>query len=321
MSEIKTINPIGYLKNGQYVSFEKMKGTTNDELDTIIPLYDIAINQPTISEDELRLASHEREILVQAFDKVRQIFEGREWVTEGRGNYRYDDDRYKQEVRFILDEFKEIKDEAWKNIKSKSFEYRDRIIKEFVFANPQKYNEHLSDEENKNVWKHDSFLTGLLNCFININISGRHSIGERELALKVIDDYVKEFALNIISEKQMIIEKLSNKQILGDSLNSCIQMAREFSKHEDGQRYSELYELNLEIQINYLFNEIIYKQKEKSSQVAIEFAEWIKNNDYKPFTNNNKGIINWLKGGMSVTKTSKQLFKDFMTEKNKTNER
>ena len=69
--------------------------------------------------------------MMQAFDKVRQIFEMRKWIMEGRGSYRYDDDRYKEEVRYMYDEFDALFKDTWANIKSKSFEYREKIIKEW----------------------------------------------------------------------------------------------------------------------------------------------------------------------------------------------
>lgn len=74
-------------------------------------------------------AVHEREVLIRGFDAVRKEFEGRRWVTEGRGSYPYNDDRYKQEVRYILDAFNEIETNVWKEIKSKTFEYRNAIEK------------------------------------------------------------------------------------------------------------------------------------------------------------------------------------------------
>jgi hypothetical protein len=78
-------------------------------------------------KDIIDEAIHEREALFQAFDKIRASFEGRHWLMEGRGCYPYDDERYKQEVRYIMDEFEEINTNLWKQINSKSFEYRDMI--------------------------------------------------------------------------------------------------------------------------------------------------------------------------------------------------
>ena len=69
----------------------------------------------------------EREALIKAFVSIREEFEGRDWLMEGRGPYPYDDDEYKQEVRYIMDAFNEIEKKLWKNIKSKTFEYRNRI--------------------------------------------------------------------------------------------------------------------------------------------------------------------------------------------------
>ena len=70
---------------------------------------------------------NEREALFQAFDKIIASFKGRHWLMEGRGCYPYNDERYKEEVRYIMDEFEEINTSLWKQIKSKSFEYRKSI--------------------------------------------------------------------------------------------------------------------------------------------------------------------------------------------------
>ena len=69
----------------------------------------------------------EREVLIKAFDSIRASFQGRSWILEGRGAYPYDDERYKEEVRYIMDEFEEINKSLWRQIKSKSFEYRNSI--------------------------------------------------------------------------------------------------------------------------------------------------------------------------------------------------
>ena len=59
VEHIKTINPVGYLKNGEYISFKEMHGATNDETDTIIPLYDIAA-APESPVDLAELPSDEK---------------------------------------------------------------------------------------------------------------------------------------------------------------------------------------------------------------------------------------------------------------------
>lgn len=85
--------------------------------------------------------AHEKEIIMQAFDKVRKMFEGRSWIMEGRGSYRYDDDRYKEEVRYLYEEFDALQTDTWKNIKSKSFEYRNKIIEDYKKSQPDKVQE------------------------------------------------------------------------------------------------------------------------------------------------------------------------------------
>lgn len=82
--------------------------------------------------EELMNSADEREVMAQAFEKVRKLFAGREWLMEGRGNYPYNDDGYKEEVRYMMDEFNKIKSELWRNVKSKTADYRQRIIKEYI---------------------------------------------------------------------------------------------------------------------------------------------------------------------------------------------
>jgi SMC interacting uncharacterized protein involved in chromosome segregation len=48
---------------------------------------------------------------------------------EGRGCYPCNDDRYKEEVRYIMDAFNQINSDLWRQIKSKTFEYRNAIEK------------------------------------------------------------------------------------------------------------------------------------------------------------------------------------------------
>jgi hypothetical protein len=97
--------------------------------------------------EELTRSADEREVLVQAFDKITKEFEGRDWIMEGRGCYPYNDDRYKQEVRYIFDAFTKIKKEVWANIKSKSFEYRDRIKAEALSQLSEKWNDDNTKDE------------------------------------------------------------------------------------------------------------------------------------------------------------------------------
>ncbi len=74
-------------------------------------------------------AADEREVLIRAFSLVRIEFESRPWIMEGRGSYPYDDDRYKEEVRYIMNAFNGINTNVWKEIKSGTYEYRNSIEK------------------------------------------------------------------------------------------------------------------------------------------------------------------------------------------------
>ena len=81
-------------------------------------------------ELEVRTAEEildEREALFQAFDAIRAAFRDRSWLMEGRGAYPDNDERYKEEIRYIMNEFEDINTNLWKQIKSKTFEYRNLI--------------------------------------------------------------------------------------------------------------------------------------------------------------------------------------------------
>lgn len=80
---------------------------------------------------------HEKEVMMKAFDDVRKIFEGRAWIMEGRGSYPYNDDRYKEEVRYLYNEFDAIQKATWAKIKSKSIDYRHQIIADYLNENKQ----------------------------------------------------------------------------------------------------------------------------------------------------------------------------------------
>lgn len=91
-----------------------------------------APQQGAVTED-----AHEKEVMMKAFDDVRKIFEGRAWIMEGRGSYTYNDDRYKEEVRYLYNEFDAIQKATWAKIKSKSIDYRHQIIADYLNENKQ----------------------------------------------------------------------------------------------------------------------------------------------------------------------------------------
>lgn len=76
----------------------------------------------------------EKEVLAEAFDKVQKLFNAYSWIPEGRGPYPYDDESYQKEVRNLLDSFKDIRDETWRNIRTKTFEYREKLIAQYESA-------------------------------------------------------------------------------------------------------------------------------------------------------------------------------------------
>lgn len=82
-------------------------------------------------------AIHEREVLIKAFSDVTKEFEGREWIMEGRGCYAFDDDEYRKEVQYLYEAFENIKTEMWSNIKSKTYEYKNKIEQPFLKQNEE----------------------------------------------------------------------------------------------------------------------------------------------------------------------------------------
>lgn len=82
--------------------------------------------------EEVKEELGEKEVMINAFDKIQKLFAGYKWLHEGRGMYRYDDDRYKLEVKNLMDAFNTIRDDTWGNIKTKTFEYHKKIIKDYV---------------------------------------------------------------------------------------------------------------------------------------------------------------------------------------------
>lgn len=91
------------------------------------------MNQQRAIQFEYDKVDHEgeREVMIQAFDKVRQIFEQRTWIMEGRGTYPCNDDRYREEVRNLYDEFDAIKKDTWQHISTKTADYRNKIISDY----------------------------------------------------------------------------------------------------------------------------------------------------------------------------------------------
>lgn len=82
--------------------------------------------------ESLLMELGEKEVLINAFSKIRDLFKGRTWLMEGRGSYPYDDEKYKEEVKYLMEEFEEIEKNVWANIKTKTFEYRDKIIADYI---------------------------------------------------------------------------------------------------------------------------------------------------------------------------------------------
>lgn len=89
-------------------------------------------------------AIEEREACLQALSKIQASFKTREWITEGRGVYPFDDDRYRQEVRFIFEELQGIISDVHRQVKSTTCDYRVEVEKQIGSENDRLQKE-LSD--------------------------------------------------------------------------------------------------------------------------------------------------------------------------------
>lgn len=90
----------------------------------------------------------EKEVLAEAFDRVQRLFDGKHWITEGRGPYDFNDEEYRNEVKYLLDQFDEIRKETWSNIRTKTFDYKKKIM--------DAYKSELKDEcEAYRKWVHE----------------------------------------------------------------------------------------------------------------------------------------------------------------------
>lgn len=107
----------------------------NTDFLNLVNLLAMFDQKPTPLPNEGTTDADEKEVMMQAFNNVRVMFERRAWIMDGRGSYRYDDDRYKEEVRYLYDEFDALQKETWGKIKTKTFEYREKIIAEYKAAN------------------------------------------------------------------------------------------------------------------------------------------------------------------------------------------
>lgn len=119
---------------------KKWDGSTNSGLGQLLMDKFRELSSPSTVKEQ-HTAMHEREVLARAFDKARELFQRRSWIMDGRGCYPYDDDRYKEEVRYLYDEFDALQKDTWANIITKSQEYRNWIIAEYLLKNGSKEQE------------------------------------------------------------------------------------------------------------------------------------------------------------------------------------
>lgn len=125
------LNKINERRVSYYLRIYVTEVLPNIEKSAIQSVEERAKNHPPVSQD-----AHEKEIMMKAFDRVRKLFELRSWIMEGRGSYPYDDDRYKEEVRYLYEEFDALQNDTWANIQSKSFQYRQQIISDYLKDHP-----------------------------------------------------------------------------------------------------------------------------------------------------------------------------------------
>lgn len=50
--------------------------------------------------------------LLNTYSRILDELKARRWITEGRGSYRYDDDRYREETGFAFDAIRSLVEEA-----------------------------------------------------------------------------------------------------------------------------------------------------------------------------------------------------------------
>lgn len=107
-------------------------------------------------EDEMQQVADEREVMIKAFSDVTKEFEGRKWITEGRGPYTYDDEGYRKEVTYLFKAFEKIKSEMWSNIKSKTFEYKNQVEAPFL-KREDEMRELLENLKNEVDWTYNAW--------------------------------------------------------------------------------------------------------------------------------------------------------------------
>lgn len=130
--QIKELNPEWVPVMESLINIYRKYANDNPAEDHVIDHARHIIDHQKLIDKQGISDADEKEVMMKAFDKVRRIFQGREWIMEGRGSYRYDDDRYKEEVRYMYDEFDALYQDTWNNIKSKTFEYRNKIVADYI---------------------------------------------------------------------------------------------------------------------------------------------------------------------------------------------
>lgn len=80
--------------------------------------------------ERLKVDRDEKEVMINAFDKIGKLFNSYEWIIQGRGPYAYDDEGYRKEVTNLYESFKSIKADTWANIKTRTHEYKDALTKD-----------------------------------------------------------------------------------------------------------------------------------------------------------------------------------------------
>lgn len=193
--------------------------------------------------------AHEKEVMMQAFDNVRQIFEGREWIMEGRGGYPYNDDRYKEEVRYMYNEFNNIVDDTWGNIESKSADYRKAIIEEHMNGTAA------NELQELRLWKMEAVEA----------LTPISAYAHKHLECKVGDRYT-DLVLAELDRLKLLVERINRKAVHGrpTDLGMGTKQAQMLAEIED-----------------LITSEVSTPAAGREESDALSFADWANSNYLK----------------------------------------
>lgn len=123
-------------KNYYHDDIQAVKIQTNFLTKMLLEVEEIPDNESALIKRNEEVTD-EREVLIKAFADITKEFKGRDWITDGRGPYSFDDEGYRKEVSYLFDAFKKIERQVWSNIKSKTFEYKNQIQEPLIKRNEE----------------------------------------------------------------------------------------------------------------------------------------------------------------------------------------